>query len=506
MVESGTLKAGVCMHISSLPGPRGIGEIGSSALEFVDWLAESGLSVWQFLPTGPTGFGNSPYQPLSVFAGNPLFVDLEGLCELNLLTRSELDAYPEFAPERVEYARLAPLKLEYLGRAARRFRSTAGAELRAEHEAFQARHEGSWLHDFALFSVIRNRHGHARWTDWSRPLALRDPDAIAAIERQYRAEIDAVKTIQFLFHVQWGALHHYARQRRVALFGDVPIYMALDCAEAWGRPDLLELDKEGKPTSLAGVPPDYFSAEGQNWGCPLYRWERHEAEGFSWWLSRLEHAFELSDMVRLDHFRGFEAYWAIPADASSAREGEWRPGPSRKLFDTIIAALGRVPLVAEDLGLITDEVRALRRTYHWPGMEVLQFLVDRDDFDIGKLPEDCACYTGTHDNDTTVGWFRGSDGMIGGAELDAMQKTILANTSGHPDTIHRDLIRLAFDSRAELAIAPMQDFLGLDSSARMNTPGRTADNWQWRLRTGQLHADGLAYVGRLVSDSGRGPG
>lgn len=493
------------MHISSLPGKSGIGEIGTSAFRFIDWLNQSGLSVWQFLPTGPTGYGNSPYQPLSLFAGNPLFIDLEVLRELDLLASSELETYPRLPADHVEYARLIPLKLDYVNRAARRFRTAASEDLEEAFERFSSLNNDRWLHDFALFSVIRDHHDRAPWTDWHRSFALRDPAALEAFEELARLEVECVKVVQFLFHLQWNELRRYASERGVTLFGDVPIYMALDCAEAWARPDLLELDETGLPTSVAGVPPDYFSAEGQNWGSPLYRWDRHEAEGFSWWLTRLEHAFGLMDLVRLDHFRGFEAYWAIPAGAESASEGEWRPGPREKLFDTVAEVLGPVPIVAEDLGLITEEVRALRRAYHWPGMQVLQFLVDQEDFEIDVLTNDCVCYTGTHDNDTTVGWFRGSEGKLTGIELDTLQQRILANTSGRPDAIHHDMIELAFMSRAPIAIAPMQDFLGLDSSARMNTPGSKSGNWQWRLREEQLQTEALAYVERLVCDSGRSP-
>lgn len=495
-------RAGVCLHVSSLPGHWGIGDIGGSARRFIDWSHESGLRVWQFLPIGPTGFGNSPYQLLSVYAGNPLFVDLAPLGELGLLTPGELGSYPSLPHEHVDYGRVIDTKQAYLAKAVDRFDARAPAGLLAEYEAFVATHDPVWLDDYALFATLKSAYAQAAWPQWDEPHRDRDESALARWRRSERAAIEAVKRVQFLFFHQWQALRAHAAERDVSLFGDLPIYLALDCAEAWRRPDLLHLDADGVPIEVAGVPPDYFSADGQYWGSPLYRWEAHEAEGFAWWIARLRHVLSMVDLVRLDHFRGFEAYWAIPASAATAREGQWKPGPGGRFFDAVRGALGSVPIVAEDLGVITEAVTALRKAFGIPGMQVLQFLVDREDFNLERIAEDCVCYTGTHDNDTTVGWFE-SAGEQPGQAVDHWQQRVLDNSGGDRENIHISMISLAFRSRARTAIAPMQDYLGLGSMARMNRPGQHGDHWQWRLRPAALASPDLAYLRAMIAETGR---
>jgi len=493
-------EAGICLHLSSLPGPHGIGSLGAPAQRVVDFIAEAGLSVWQILPVGPTGFGDSPYQTTSVFAGNPLLIDLEPLREKGLLTAAELGPLTELPASRVAYDRLIPRKTELLRLASERFERGADRRARADREAFVAAHDARWLRDFALFDVLKHAHRQAVWPTWDRAYALRDTAALDAFESAERARIEAVKTIQFWFFAQWSELGRYASERNVRLMGDVPIYVAHDSADCWASPELFLLDADGWPTEIAGVPPDYFSADGQRWGNPLYRWDRHAADDFAWWRARFAHAIGLTQLVRLDHFRGFEAYWAIPAAAPTARDGEWRAGPGAALFDSLTAALGPLPVIAEDLGVITPAVEALRDRYDYPGMQVLQFLVDQADFDAQSIPENCACYVGTHDNDTVQGWFqRGPRDCNGDEALRHWQSVVLRNARGCAETVHRDLLELAFASPAALALASIQDFLGLGSDARLNTPGTLVGNWQWRCTDDMLSPQNCAAIAQLCA-------
>lgn len=497
-------QAGVCMHLTSLPGPRGIGELGQAAYRFVDAMEVMGLGVWQFLPIAPTGYGDSPYQPLSVYAGNPLLIDLEGLAQDGLVSAGALSDLEDLPVDAVDFDRLIPLKSQILARAAECFPRVASSAMRAARDEFVAEHDRAWLHDFALFEVLRGMHQQRAWHEWDRDFAQRDPAAMKTLEDAAHAQIEAIKSIQYFFFEQWSRLKAYAAGKRIRLMGDIPIFVALDSADAWARPELLYLDQDGMPVECAGVPPDYFSADGQLWGNPLYRWERHEADGFAWWVGRVRHLTKLVDLVRIDHFRGFEAYWSVPAGAATARDGEWRPGPDAALFERLAAELGELPIVAEDLGVITPAVEALRDQFGFPGMKVLQFMVGEDDFRLDTIPENCVCYTGTHDNDTTVGWFFGGPGDVRTPEeVERAQTNALRATGGRPESIHVDLTRLAFSSRARLAIAPMQDYLGLGSSARLNVPGTTANNWRWRMTDGQISPDLCAFVAELVTSSDR---
>jgi len=496
--------AGACLHLTSLPGPHGIGSLGQEALRFMDVLAAAGLRVWQFLPTGPTGYGDSPYQSASAFAGNPLLIDLIELRERALLTDAELATLADLPNSKVDYQQVIPLKTQLLARAGERFAREADASWRFAREEFIAQHDRVWLHDYALFEVLKGMHQQRAWIEWEASYARRDPDAIRTLEQAARVQIDSVKSIQFLFFEQWRALRCHAASRGIRLMGDTPIYLALDSADAWANRELLNLTADGTPAEVAGVPPDYFSADGQRWGNPLYRWDRHAADGYQWWITRFAHAIALADLVRVDHFRGFEAYWAVPAESKTARVGEWRPGPGADLFDALRAALGDLPVIAEDLGVITPAVDALRSRYGFPGMQVLQFLIGEDDFDADAIPENCVCYTGTHDNDTTVGWFRGGRGDVRTPEeIRRMQEIVLRRTQGTAETIHRDVLELAFGTRAALVMAPIQDFLGLGSAARLNRPGTTRRNWRWRLNRKQLTDELCASVRVMVAEASR---
>lgn len=499
-------QAGVVLHIASLPGPYGIGEIGQSALDFIDVLSDSNLSVWQFLPTGPTAYGDSPYQSLSTFAGNEMLIDVRDLINKGLLSEDEACELVSLPDTEVDYGRLIPAKNRILRLAAGRFENRADDALRAACDRFVAENDAAWLHDYALYRILKTQHGEQPWPDWEPRYVRRETDALRQLETTADAQIADIKVIQFLFFEQWGRLRKYAINKGVRLFGDMPICIALDSADAWAHPEILRIDRDGHPDVVAGVPPDYFSEDGQLWGNPLYDWSVHERSEYRWWVDRMSAATDINDMVRIDHFRGFEAYWAIPVEADTARTGTWEPGPGDAIFDAMRDSLGSLPIVAEDLGVITPEVEALRDRHGIPGMVVLQFDVANPDFRLADVGENCVCYTGTHDNDTTVGWFHGSpDDIRSDEEIRATQDEALAKTNGSPETIHTDMIRAAFSTDARLSIAPMQDFLGLGSEARINIPGTAGGNWRWRVLESQLSRDFCDNVATLVTESGREP-
>ena len=499
-------RAGVVMHISSLPGPHGIGDIDACSRLFIDQLVEMELSVWQFLPLGPTAYGDSPYQPLSAFAGNANLIGLEPLVEDGLLKASELIAVEALPEAYCDYGRLIPAKRALLERAAERLSSRPVNGLVAEYEEFQHRHR-DWLDDYALFRVLKTAHGERPWPEWDAEYVRRTPDAMRRVRRDRRQAIEVTRVTQFLFDRQWRALKHYAAEKGVCLFGDIPIYIALDSADAWANREMLQLDERGLPSHVAGVPPDYFSNDGQLWGNPLYDWDYHEQTGFQWWIERMRHIGQQTDLVRIDHFRGFEAYWSVSYGEETAKNGEWLPGPGEALFEAMRDALGPLSIVAEDLGVITPAVEALRRGQGFPGMVVLQFEVGDADFDMENIEENSVCYTGTHDNDTTAGWFRGNgDDTRSEDEIAATRATTLKVTGGTPESIHEDMIRLAFSSHSALAVAPMQDYLGLGSEARLNRPGTTRDNWRWRMDAKALDPARREKVAQMVRAASRQPG
>ena len=498
-------RAGVCLHLTSLPGPYGIGEIGAAAREFVDRMVQMELSVWQFLPVGPTAYGDSPYQPLSTFAGNEMLVDIGDLIDLGLLSEEEVSGLTNLPHSHVDYGALIPIKNRLLRIAAARFEERADAPLKEACDQFVAKYDAAWLHDYALYRILKTQHNEQPWPEWEPRYARRNAEAMAEIESSADAQIADIKVIQFFFFEQWRRLHDYARARGIRLFGDMPIYIALDSADAWAHPEILRIDRDGHPEAVAGVPPDYFSADGQLWGNPLYDWDKHAADGYAWWVDRLRATAELTDLVRIDHFRGFEAYWSVPAEARTARSGSWEPGPGDAIFDAMQDELGALPIVAEDLGVITPEVEALRDRHKIPGMVVLQFDIADPDFQFENIVENSVCYTGTHDNDTTLGWFRGSpDDIRSREEIAATQEMALHRTHGTPETIHLDMIRTAFACNARLAIAPLQDFLGLGSEARINVPGTSGGNWRWRVRDTQLSGEVCDNIASMVTASDRG--
>ena len=498
-------RAGVCLHLTSLPGPYGIGELGAAAKSFVDTMRRMRLSVWQFLPIGPTAYGDSPYQPLSTFAGNEMLVDIADLISLRLLNRGEVDELTTLPERHVDYGALIPIKNRLLALAASRFESTVSDEILRDFKGFVERNDVEWLHDYALFRILKTSHGERPWHEWKPEFVHRDAAAMEQLERHEADRIQAIKIIQYLFFHQWWTLREYANANGVLLFGDMPIYIALDSADAWANRDIVKIDQDGQPAAVAGVPPDYFSEDGQLWGNPLYDWEKHAANGYSWWVDRLRATAELTDLVRIDHFRGFEAYWSVPAEAETARNGAWEPGPGDAIFDAMHDALGNLPIVAENLGVITPEVEALRERHSIPGMHVLQFDVCDEGFTLADVVENSVCYTGTHDNDTTIGWFHGSPDDIRSAdEIAAAQKAVLGLTGGSAESVHTDLIKAAFSTNARIAIAPMQDYLGLGSEARINTPGTSGGNWRWRVLDSQLSPELCDNVRSMVKASKRG--
>lgn len=496
--------AGVCLHLTSLPGPHGIGELGAAAFHFIDTIAKMGLKVWQFLPAGPTGFGDSPYQSLSDRAGNEMLIDVLALVDDGLLLRKDLDALCDLPADAVDFAALIPRKTAVLGLAANRFAGRATAALKLAYQEFVEEHDSRWLRDYARFRALKDRNSQKSWTTLPSPLRDRDPAAIRRFEESARQEIENTRICQFLYYRQWRNLREYAETQGVQLFGDLPIYVAPDSVDAWTSRELLCMNDDGSPRLIAGVPPDYFSKDGQLWGNPVYDWPAHADNGFQWWLDRLRHAMAQAGLLRIDHFRGFESYWAVPGAATSARHGKWLPGPGNAFFDAVRDELGLGSIVAEDLGLITPEVEALRRRHGLPGMKVLQFELAREDFDLADIKSDCVCYTATHDSDTTRGWLSGSPGDTRNrSEIRTTKKRALKLTAGKAKTIHRDMIRLAFSSEARVAIAPMQDYLGLGSDARLNKPGNPVNNWRWRMRDDHLDDVLIADVANCVSLSGR---
>jgi len=492
------------MHFSSLPGNHGIGDIADSSLSFIDQLDKMNIAVWQFLPLGPTAYGDSPYQPLSAFAGNAMLVGLNPLIRLGLLKEAEVQGLSALPRGHCDYGRLIPAKRAVLQKAADRFSTRRGNGLVVEYEEFLHRHGKDWLDDYALFRFLKAAHNEQPWPEWDKNYVHRRPTALEKALDQHREAIERIRVIQFLFDRQWKALKDYASEKGICLFGDIPIYIALDSADAWAHPEMLLIDRNGRPTHVAGVPPDYFSQDGQLWGNPLYDWDFHKQTGFQWWIERMRHVGRQTHLVRIDHFRGFESFWSVQYGEQTAKNGRWIPGPGEAPFEAMRESLGALPIVAEDLGVITPEVEELRLNQGFPGMVVLQFEVGDPDFEFEEISENSVCYTGTHDNDTTVGWFKGNgDDTRTEMELAETQASALKLTGGTEDTIHTDMIRLAFSSNSALAIAPMQDFLGLGSEARLNTPGTTMNNWRWRLQSGQLHPGLMESVGTMVEEASR---
>jgi len=483
--------SGILLHPTSLPGRFGIGDLGKEAYRFADFLADTGQHLWQMLPLGPTGFDNSPYQSLSVFAGNPLLISLERLLEDSVLDPRDLAHSPPFPENLVDYEAVARFKMPLLRKSYETFEQRATPTQRQQLVAFCQQH-ASWLDVYSLFMALREIHDLATWNTWETDIRSRQPEAIQRWNHNLAPEIRCHQYQQYQFFKQWTELKKYCNERNIKLIGDIPIFVALDSAEVWSCPEMFYLDRNGQTTVVAGVPPDYFSKTGQLWGNPLYRWDVMARDGYRWWIERFRATCTLVDIIRLDHFRGFEKYWEIPAEDTTAVNGRWVAGPGAAFFETVRKALGELPIIAEDLGLITPEVHALRDRFDFPGMRVLQFAFSEGAGNVYQphnYPRNCVVYTGTHDNNTTLGWFRSEDiGAITQSREERDKETRLAlkylGTDGHEITW--DFIRLALMSVANTAIIPLQDVLSLGSQARMNIPGTTQGNWRWRFTTDAL--------------------
>lgn len=487
--------SGILLHPTSLPGRYGIGDLGAEAYRFAHFLKESGVLVWQVLPLGPTGYGDSPYQCFSAFAGNPLLISLEVLAEQGLLSTADLSP-PEFPPGRVDYEAVIRFKLPLLRRAFENFKKASGTPGWSEFERF-CEEEKEWVEEYALFRAIKSEFGEQSWIEWDESLIRREPAALERYRILLSDELAMQRFFQFQFFQQWSRLKEYCSELGLTIMGDIPLFVAHDSVDVWANQEFFLLDEKGNPTSVAGVPPDYFSATGQLWGNPVYRWDRMQADDFSWWLDRIRATVRLVDLIRLDHFRGFEAYWQVLAGEETAINGNWVKVPGAKLFERLRQDLGELPLVAENLGWITPEVEELRTSYKLPGMAILQFAFGTDPqaatFIPHNLTTDVVLYTGTHDNDTVMGWWKrtaetdpNNDQETIDQERDLARRYL--NIDGGDDPAWA-FIRAAFSSVARLAIVPVQDVLSLDNSARLNRPGQPAGNWQWRLQPGQLTED-----------------
>ena len=498
--------SGVLLHPTSLPGPHGSGDLGGEARGFVDFLASASQRWWQTLPLGPPGYGESPYSAQSAFAGNPLLVSLEELAADGLLDPAAIAPRAKLSAERIDFPSMHAHRLAHLRAAFAAFEAD-----RARARPFRAYCEehADWLDDFALFRALKDANGGVQWTLWEAGVRAREPGALAAARKELAPAIAFERFLQWVFDAQWSALRAYAAARGIGLIGDLPIFVAHDSADVWQHPEAFFLDDRGEPSFVAGVPPDYFSATGQRWGNPLYRWARHAEDGYAWWTARLRMMLRRFDVVRLDHFIGFQRYWKIPASEPHAVHGVWRKGPGAAFFDAVRAALGDLPLIAEDLGEVTPAVYALRDRYRLPGIKILQFAFGNDrsapSFLPHNYPRRAVVYTGTHDNDTVVGWFRGEGGddtrSAEQASIERAKALAYVGTNGHE--IHWDMIRAAFASVARLALVPLQDVLGLGSEARMNRPGQETGNWSWRFSAPALTEASAARLAELTRTYGR---
>lgn len=476
VVKADRRYSGVLMHPTSLPSPYGIGDMGQDAYDFVDFLEKAGQTLWQVLPLGPTGYGDSPYSSYSVFAGQTLLISPEKLVEQKLLTKEDLRDLPEFDTKLVKYGDVLTWKTTIFQKAFEAFKASGDKELLKEYEAFLKEHS-FWLDDYAFYMSVREANENKGWLEWEA--ALQNPTAKvrAEWEEKLKEKIAYQKFLQFEFYKQWGELKAYANKKDISIVGDMPIFVSIDSADVWANKNLFCLDSKGYPTEVAGVPPDYFSATGQLWGNPLYDWNVHKKQGYKWWISRIKTQFTQVDYLRIDHFRGFESYWAVPAKEETAINGKWKPGPGESLFQAIQKELGEeLPIFAEDLGIITPEVEALRDKFNFPGMKVLQFGFEGNPTE-GFYPhnfktDNCICYTGTHDNNTTRGWYDNAKEEA----RDRVRRYL--NCDG--GNVSWDFIRLAMSSIAKYAVFPMQDVLRLGSEARMNVPGVLGANWAWR--------------------------
>lgn len=492
--------AGILLPVSSLPSPYGIGDFGKCAYEFIDWLKEAGQSYWQILPLGPTGYGDSPYQSFSTYAGNPYLIDLDGLIEEGVLTKEEVEE-TDFGNREgtIDYKKLYETRLALLHKAYERSRISENEEY-----SRYMKKNGWWLEDYALFMAVKSRFGGAAWNQWAEDIRLRYGFALEYYRRELYYDIEFHQYLQFTFFKQWMKLKEYANDNGILIIGDIPIYVAMDSADTWANPEMFQLDQENVPQAVAGCPPDGFSAIGQLWGNPLYRWEYHEQTGYDWWMKRLSYSFQMYDVVRIDHFRGFDEYFSIPYGAETAAEGHWEKGPGIRLFHKMKEVLGEREVIAEDLGYMTDTVRKLVYDTGFPNMKVLEFAFDsRDtgsayDYLPHNYTENCVAYTGTHDNETLIGWL---DCIT--KEEKEMVRAYLCDERTAQKNLHWPMISLVMRSRANLSVIPLQDYLGLDNRARINQPSTVGKNWKWRVQKEQLSEELKRKIRRLTRMYGR---
>lgn len=494
-------KSGILLPVSSLAGSYGIGALSKAAYEWIDYLKEAGQSYWQILPLGPTSYGDSPYQSFSTFAGNPYFIDLNALGEEGLLTEKELNEEKKRFKEdgnRIDYEKVYRTRFQVLLKAYERWKDRRTEEEMAAFEKFR-KESSYWLRDYALYMAIKNSFGGKCFSEWETVIRLHEAAAISVCLERYADEVEFYEFQQFVFEKQWKKLKAYANKNGIEIIGDIPIYVAFDSADTWTHPELFQIDDHGNPVAVAGCPPDAFSETGQLWGNPLFDWEYHKKTGFEWWLKRLAHCYQLYDVVRIDHFRGFDEYYSIPYGDKDAVNGTWKPGPGYDLFQTVREKLGEKKIIAEDLGFLTDTVIELVKKTGFPGMKILQFAFDeseKSDYLPYHYTANSVVYTGTHDNDTTVGWF---------ASLNRHDKGFLKKYLHikNGKAIHLDLIRAALESVSDTAVIPMQDYLGLGSEARINMPSTLGDNWKWRMKKSQLSGELAKQICELSRLYGR---
>ncbi|MBV6512093.1 MAG: 4-alpha-glucanotransferase [Ignavibacteriaceae bacterium] len=491
--------AGILLHPTSVPGKYGIGDLGPEMYKFIDFLKDAGQSLWQVFPLGPTGYGDSPYQCFSAFAGNPLLISPDLLIKDGYLTEDDVEDIPPHNPVAIDFGQIIELKKVWLSVAYQRFTENPDPHDAAEMKKFEKKHK-EWLDDFALFMACKEYHGGALWTTWDTDIALRKPSAVTAWKKKLAERIRYQIFVQYIFHKQWHNLREYAHSQGIKIIGDLPIFIAYDSSDLWANKELFSVDETGKLLTVAGVPPDYFSPTGQLWGNPLYKWKVMEKDGFKWWKDRIRNLLEMVDILRIDHFRGFDAYWEIPGNAPTAETGKWVKAPGKKFFASVLKELGDVPIMAEDLGVITPTVEDLRDTFGFPGMKILQFAFGKG-MEAKFLPhnfdKNCVVYTGSHDNDTTRGYFEAARHQHNENDI---YKSVQNYLDYYGDDICVKLIRLAYASVADTVVIPMQDILNLGTGARMNFPGRPAGNWGWRFQWEQIDhrlADYYRYLSHL---------
>ncbi len=505
MIESRS--SGILLHPTSLPGRFGIGDLGKEAYRFVNWLAGAGQSYWQILPLGPTAYGDSPYQCYSAFAGNPLLIDLDSLVEEGYLSPSDLDSLPDFPPEKVDYGEVIQCKLPLLRKAAENFQTQTEGEEREQYDQF-CQEKGWWLDDYTLFASLKNTFEGRSWTRWDKEIVRREPETLDCWRAHLEEDILARKFWQYQFFKQWLALKQHCEMNGIQIIGDIPIYIAHDSVDVWANPHLFHLKPNGDPEVVSGVPPDYFSKDGQLWGNPIYRWDILRDTGFQWWCARFQETLKLIDIARLDHFRGFEAYWEVPAGEKTARNGRWVPGPGSDFFHTLKWNLGNLPVIAEDLGLITPQVEALRDEFDLPGMSILQFAFGSGPANTylpHNHPKNHVAYLGTHDNDTIMGWWNAGAGASTRTQAHVKkEKDYARRYLNFEDCDQWTFIRALLASPANTAIIPLQDIFGLGNEARMNLPGRSEGNWQWRYTSDMLTDESCDRLLELTEIYGRG--